>query len=274
MSKQLAGADLARSILNAHRDAARAAGIMPTVAGKPPVTAARRRRGSTGRDPVSFADVVQGLTRTLTPDAAGSGLDGGSIVAQWPSLCPQFVGRVEPVRYDPQRGRLDLRPVSHAYAAQLRLLGGQLAKQINSKLGRDVVRTIRVLAPGALTATGSSAPVPVRDQEQPVEAPKPPVKTRDMASPGYRATLAAALAHKPERAPLPGVQDAIARQDAALAAAREPERVHADRVALWSEARPELPEPGSVEASRRDAIARKRREQAGLVETRRAFDAA
>jgi len=267
--KQLAGADLARSILNAHRDAARAAGNMPTAAGKPPVKSPRRRhRRSTGRDPVSFADVVQGLTRTITPDAAGSGLDGGNIIAQWATLCPQFVGRVEPAHYDPQQGQLDLRPSSHAYAAQLRLLNRQLTKQINDKLGRTVVRTIRVLAPGALT-TGS-APAP---GTEPV-APKPPVKTREMASPGYRATLAAMLAHRTEPAPRPDVQAAEQRQDAALRAHREPESVHAAKVALWAEDRPELPEPGSPEASLRAALARKRREQAALDEPRRAFDAA
>ena len=271
MTEQLAGADLARSILNAHRDAARAAGNMPTAAGNPPVKTPRRRhRGGIGRDPVSFAAVVQGLTRTLTPDAAGSGLDGGNIITQWAALCPQYAGRVEPAHYDPQRGRLDLRPSSHAYAAQLRLLNGQLAKQINDKIGRPVVRTIRVLPPGALTTGAAPAPVP----ETETAAPKPPVKTRDMASPGYRATLAAVFANRPERTPPPGVWEAEQRQDAALRAHREPESVHAERVAFWAEARPGLPEPGSAEASHRAALARKRREAAGLTEPRRAFDAA
>jgi len=275
VTEQLAGADLARSLFNAHRDAARAAGNMPTATGKPPTpvptTASRRRRRTgTGRDPVAFANVVEGLTNTIAPNAAGSALDGGRIIAQWPYLCPQYAGHVQPTHYDPQRGRLDLLPSSHAYAAQLRLLGGQLAKQINDKIGRPAVRTIRVLPPGALT-TGAA---PELANESETAASKPPVKTRAMASPGYRATLAAALAHRPERTPLPGVREAEQRQDAALRAHREPEAVHAARVALWSETRPELPEPGSVEASRRAALARKRREQAGTAEPRRAFDAA
>jgi len=272
MTEQLAGADLARSILNAHKAAARPNGTMPTAAGTPFRKAARRRQqAGTGRDPVSLADVVHALTGGKeAEDSDASGLDGGQIINEWPTVCPQFVGRVEPAHYDPQRGQLDLRPNSHAYAAQIRLLRPQLTKQINNKLGRPVVRTIRVLPPGALTTGSASAPA----TETETAAPKPPVKTREMASPGYRSTLAAALAHRPEPAPRPDVQAAEERQDAALRAHREPEHVHAARVALWAEARPELPEPGSSEASLRAALAYKRREQAGGSEPRRAFDAA
>lgn len=269
MTDQIAGPDLARSILAAHRAKARADGTLPTAAGRPVVKTARRCPAGTGRDPVAFADIVQTLTGGLTPDAVGSGLDGGHIINQWPQLCPQYVGRVEPVHYDPQRGRLDLRPVSHAYAAQLRLLGGQLAKQINDKLGRPAVRTIRVLTPGDMTAAAGPAPT-----LEPLAVPKPPVRTRETASPGYRAALAAALAHRPQQQPRLDVQAAEQRQDTALRAHREPETVHAERVALWAEQRPEPPTPDTAEASRLAAIARARRERAGLTEPHRAFDAA
>jgi Mg-chelatase subunit ChlI len=100
------------------------------------------------------------------------------------------------------------------------------------------------------------------------------VKTRETASPGYRATLEAALTHRPEHQPKdPRVLEAIRAQEAALRAKRQPESEH--REAMWAELDQKTgPEPGSLEASIAAAIARKRREAADLTEPRRAFDVA
>lgn len=130
----------------------------------------RRLRPGDGRDPVGLAAVI----KQLGTDASWkTGIDGGSVIDQWPTLCPQYATAVQPVAYDADRGRLDLRPATQAYAAQLRLLGGQLAKQINDKMGRDVVRSIRVLPVGAITPARPPASTPAAATPAPVENPEP-----------------------------------------------------------------------------------------------------
>jgi hypothetical protein len=260
---QLAGADLARLALQNARAAAKTSPNPGPGRGR---TKPKRtiRRGD-GREPVTLAAALTGLGADLPLD---DGVAGGSLLDQWPTLCPQYAGRVEPASYDPASGRLDLRPSSPAYAAQLRLLGGQLAKQINDKTGRPVVRTIRVLPVGHVPTQQPTTPtVPARQ-------PDSPAKTRDTASPGYRAALEAALTHRPEHQPTdPYVLEAMQRQEAALRANRQPETE--DREAHWAQTTTQRdPRPGSVEASLRAARAYKRREQAGLNPPRRAFDVA
>ena len=259
---QFSGADLARMAL---ANARKAAPNNP-VTGPSRPKRTRIRRAGDGRDPVSLAAAIADLGGDLPLEA---GVAGGNVINDWPELCPQYVGCIEPVGYDKQTGRLDLRPSSHAYAAQLRLLGGQLAKQINDKMGRPIVRTIRVLPVGNVT----SSPTPAASERA---EPDGPVKTRETASPGYKATLEAALAHRLEKQPSnPRVAKAIARQEAALRAHRQPESEH--REGQWAQEEAERkagPRPGSLEASIAAAIAYKRREKAGLTEPRRAFDVA
>ncbi|MEV6165779.1 hypothetical protein AB0L71_28470 [Streptomyces sp. NPDC052052] len=182
---------------------------------------------------------------------------------------PQYVGHIEPAGFDPERGRLDLRPGSHAYAAQLRILGGQLAKQINDKVGTVVVRSIRILPVGAVT-TGTPAVDPV--PAEPTPAPGGPVRTRETASPGYHRALAAARAHKPDTVTNPHVRAAIDRQDQALADPhrREPEAAFTDAVAAL-EALTAGQAADGLQASIRAALDRK---HGGAQPVRRAFDAA
>jgi hypothetical protein len=262
---QLSGKDLARQALAAYKATARTA---PTGPAKP-----RRKRvvrTGNGRDPVSLAAAIAGLGADVPLEA---GVAGGNVIDQWPTLCPQYADTVQPIAYDSERGRLDLRPATHAYAAQLRLLGGQLCKQINDKTGRTVVRSIRVLPVGAVQPRDAYTAVYAGPDGQPqTEAP---VKTRDTASPGYQATLQAALDHRPERAPTnPYVLEAIARQETALRAGRQPETEHRD--AVWAQADAEQqagPAPGSVEESLARARAYARQDRAGRT-PRRAFDVA
>ncbi|CQR59203.1 DciA family protein [Streptomyces leeuwenhoekii] len=262
---QLSGRDLARQALAAYKATAR---TQPST----PAKSVRKRtvRRGPGRDPVTLADAITALGADLPLDA---GIAGGNLLDQWPALCPQYADRVHPVAYDEQRGRLDLRPGSHAYAAQLQLLGGQLAKQINDKLGRTVVRSIRVLPVGNVPQHDAYTAVYADPSE--TTQPEAPVKTRETASAGYRAALAAALAHKPPREPQnPYIAEAIRAQDAALRAKRLPESE--DRDAYWAQrdaAEKTGPEPGSIDASIAAAIARKRQEQTGS-EPRRLFGAA
>ena len=251
---QLSGKDLARQALAAYKATARTA---PAAPAKP--RRKRTVRRGDGRDPVSLAAALQGLGADLPMEA---GLAGGNLLDQWPQLCPQYVGRVQAAGYDEHTGRLDLRPTSHAYAAQLRLRGGQLAKQINDKLGRPTVRSIRVLPVGAARTAGPTAAPVVETAES-----QEPVKTRETASPGYRQALAAVLEHRPEpRHTDPYIAAALERQEAALRAMRttdveEPEQLTERRV-------------DRSEAVRRAALERKRQEQAGGDVPRRLFGAA
>jgi hypothetical protein len=212
------------------------------------------------RDPAPLKEALAALS--TDPDWE-AGVAGGNLMDQWAILCPQYAGTVQPVSYDEKTGRLDLRPGSHSYAAQLRLLGGQLAKQINDKLGRPVVRTIRVLPVGNVSSTPDALP------ERPVA--EAPVKTRETASPGYRATLEAALTHRPERRPAnPYIAEAEARQVAALRANRQAEDEHRD--AVWAQDTTG-PAAGSMEESLARARAYARQQAAGRT-PRRAFDVA
>lgn len=232
-----AGADLARQALAAYKAVAPKQGMS-----KPRHRARRTDRGS-GRDPVGLGGL---LGRINAEQGWELSLSAGSITDRWAELCPELVGHVEPVAYDPDRGRLNLRPATHAYAAHLRLLGGQIAKRINDQLGRQVIRTIRPLPVGPITATPAAA-APDRP------AAERPVRTRDTACDGYKATLAAI--RRPEHPTVnPKAAAAIERQNHAMA--REPETAFTDAVVAAEEAAG--PQLSDSERARQAAIAHKR----------------
>lgn len=259
---QLSGRDLARQALAAYKATARTA----PAAGPAKTVRKRTTRSGDRRDPIPLAAAIAALGADLPLEG---GLAGGSIIDQWATLCPQYAGLVQPISYNDTTGRLELRPGSHSYAAQLRMFGGQLAEQINTKMGRRVVRTIRVLPVGSID--GAPPPTAAPDRTE----PEAPVRTRETASPGYRATLDAALAHKPQRpATTAHVADAIERQETALRASREPESAH--REAYLEMDRIESAAEDRSDVVRRAALARKRQDQSGSGSSvpRRAFDAA
>ncbi|MEU0837160.1 DciA family protein, partial [Streptomyces sp. NPDC005969] len=194
-------------------------------------------------------------------------LSAGSIVDQWANLCPQYVGRIEPVHYDPERRVLELRPCSPAYAAQLRLLGGQLAKQINDKIGSEVVRAIRPLPVGAITTAPTDRPA-----VDPAPEPSPaPAKPRTTPPPGYQAARAAI---RPTTSGTVDARVVEAMQRQAHAMLREPEGAFTDAVV----ARQELEEtsatqnPDPLLASIQAALAYKHGGEDKPI--RRAFDVA
>lgn len=251
---QLSGRDLARQALAAYKATSRTA---PTTPAKPK----RKRviRTGDGRDPVSLAAAITGLGADIPMEA---GVAGGSIIDQWATLCPQYADTVQPVAYDPQRGRLDLRPTNYAAASGLRILGGQLAKQINDKMGRPVVRTIRVLPIGNIDTTPAAPTADGQDLDA-------PVRTREDGCPGYQDTRAIVLEHRPERPPAdPYVEEAMQRQEAALRAGRQPETEHRDAAEENTG-----PAAGSIEDSLARARAYARQQRTGRA-PRRAFDPA
>lgn len=260
MTEQASGADLARQALAAAR---KAATTRPTQ--DPRKTRRTRPARGEGRDPQGLGAVLGKLT---AEQGWEDGLGGGNLIDRWPAIAPtELASTVQPVAYDPERGILELRPSSPAYATQVRLFQQQLAKHLNTALGRPAVRSIRVLAPSG-TAAADIGPEP--EPATPVDAP---VKTRETASPGYRATLAAALAHRPERQPTnPYVAEALARQETALRAHRQDEDEHRDGV--WETDRLTEAQPDPADAIRRAALARARHERASGDVPRRLFGAA
>lgn len=251
MPEPATGRDLARQALAQYK-----ASTWAVPSAKPPKKSVRRaRRPGESRDPVGLGSVFQGLSDA--PDWSAA-LQGGSVMDRWATLCPQFIDTVQPIAYDPNTGRLDLRPVSHAYAANLRLLGGQLCKQINDKLGKPVVKAIRVLPVGAITPPNA----PQAAQETPQDVG--PVITRDTASPGYHRTLEAHQEHRatPDRTANPYVAAAVDRQNQALRDRREPETAFTDAVAAHDQLTATEP-AGSLEASLRAARARAAADRAG-----------
>ncbi|MFF8610824.1 DciA family protein [Streptomyces sp. NPDC015346] len=220
-----AGADLARQALAAYKTGRRAH--------TGPAQPARRikRRGTDGRDPQAFAAV---LARLGAEQGWTGSVQGGDLVGRFAELCPQYAGRVQAVAFHPDRGRLDVRPGSDAYAAQLRLLGGQLCRQINDKLGSTVVRSLGVLPVGSLDAA-PGGPTASSDQVDGGAGPAGPVRTRETASDGYRRALAAHQEHHHAAPADPLLAERIAaaraRQDAALAAHRLPPEEHAEYLA-------------------------------------------
>lgn len=252
------GADLARQALAAARANAKNTG---TPGPKKVRSTVRVHRGER-TDPQGLAGILGRLT---AEQGWTENLNGGNVIDQWDTLCPQYVGLVQPIHYDDESGRLDLRPGSHVYAAQLRLLGGQLAKQINDKLGRPVVRTIRVLPVGAIDSSPRAAEI----AQQP--APEAPVRTREDGCPGYQDARAVVLEHRPPAPEVnPYVEEAMRRQEAALRAGRQAEDEHRDAVRAQE---PTGPAVGSVEESLARARAYARQHRGGQ-EPRRAFDVA
>ncbi|PBC72338.1 MULTISPECIES: DciA family protein [unclassified Streptomyces] len=222
-----------------------------------------RARPGDGRDPVGLGNVIK---RIEAEQDWKTGMAGGNIVDQWHTLCPELVGKVQPVSLD-ATGCLTVQPTSPAYAAHLRILGAQLVGRLQAK--GVPVRSIRPLRPGHIAAP--SDPAAEDRTERPAEPA--PEKTRAQASPGYRAALAAHQAHAADRTETDIQQRARAaadRQTAAMRAHREDPEGHRD--AAWFVNDLEEKAAAEREQTRQAAIRRARGERAGLApEVRTAF---
>lgn len=255
------GVDLARAALAAARAAAKNQPLQPMQK----KSRGRRAARSAGRDPVGLSGAIAGMMaeRGWEPPEAG-----GSVLDQWPTVAPELVGKVTAERFDHETGTLHLRPVSDAYATQLRLFRPQILRRIREKTGHGAVRNLQILRPGAanlaaadeLSTAAAHPPVPVQPQRPTPE--------------GYREAVRA-LHARPERSLTDQlVAAALERQDRV---ARDPERREDARQFTDGVAETErVTEPvlDRSEAVRRAAIARKRAEAAGIVAPRRVFDVA
>ncbi|MFG2532796.1 DciA family protein [Streptomyces sp. NPDC048516] len=180
------------------------------------------RRG-TGRDPVGLGSVVETLS---TDQDWQTGIKGSSLRDRWNELCPtELCGKVEPTSYDKTRGCLTLKPSSDAAASFLRMFGQQLVTSLQ-KQGAPV-RAIRLERVGPLSSGQPAAP---ELTQEPVALG--PVKTRDTASPGYRAAFEAIKATaRTETDVQQRTRAAAERQTAAMRTHREPDDEHAE--AVW-----------------------------------------
>ncbi|MGA5873935.1 DciA family protein [Streptomyces cinereoruber] len=182
---EASGADLARLMLQrARQDAKQRGDDRPRPTRRPKKTSNIQYHG---RAPVGLAGAFQGLLadRGWNVPAAG-----GSILDRWPdiatTIAPRLATHTTAVAYDPETGQLDLMPDSPAYATQLRLMTPRIITAANETAGAAAVRTIRVRQPGTLPAT----PAPAPTTEKTAAEPAGPVKTREMASEGFRRVLA------------------------------------------------------------------------------------
>lgn len=259
---ELSGVDLARVALHQAREAAKARGESGTRKAKRRIEATVRRDG---REPTGLATVLQGLMADRAWDGPAA---GGTVLEQWPAIAaavsPRLPAHVTAVAFHAETGQLDLRPDSPAYATQLRLIAARIVAAANDSVGADAVRGIRVLAVGA-------APAPDRSVSQAPAAPDvsaTPVKTREMASPGFHQALAAHQAVTPPSRVDPSIVEAVERQTKAmralsLRAFAEPEPVADDQPAPIEQARAERRRAADV--SHAAALRRARAERAGVA---------
>lgn len=257
---ELSGVDLARSALLAARSAAKNQAAPQQ---KKRTGPSRRVTRTGGRDPIGLAAAITGMMgdRGWEPPEPG-----GSILDQWPTIAPELVGKVAAERFEHDTGVLHLRPASPAYATQLRLHQAQFLRTIHEKTGSRSVRALRILAPGGTPERADIAP-----EQAPAPAPEAPVRTREDGCPGYQDARAIVLEHRPEPPAVdPYVAEAMARQEAALRAGRQPETEHRD--AAWAQDTGR-PAPGSMEASEAAARAYARKQRAAGA-PRRTFDVA
>ncbi|GAA2500608.1 hypothetical protein GCM10010406_41390 [Streptomyces thermolineatus] len=197
---ELSGVDLARVALHQAREAAKAHGKGGARKAKRRAHATSLRRD--GREPTGFAAVLQGLMADWAWELPAA---GGSVLDRWPDIAAA-------VAFHPETGQLDLRPDFPAYATQLRLITARIVATANESVGTEAVRTVRVLPPGAAPAPRTTPEVPAAAPD----APQTPVKTREMASPGFHQALAAYQAVVPPSRVDPSVAEAAERQSQAM----------------------------------------------------------
>ncbi|MFE2498834.1 DciA family protein [Streptomyces scopuliridis] len=211
-SPELSGVDLARVALHQARADARKRGERE---GRTPIRRRQHAVRRDGREPSGFAAVLQGLMADRAWELPAA---GGGVLDRWPDIAgavaPQLPHHVMAVAFHPETGQLDLRPDSPAYATQLRLITARIVATANSAAGTDAVRTVRVLPVGAAPAPRTTP----QDTAASQDAPQAPVKTREMASPGFHQALAAHQALVPPGRIDPSIAEAVERQSRAMRA--------------------------------------------------------
>ncbi|MEV6726642.1 DUF721 domain-containing protein [Streptomyces xanthochromogenes] len=250
--QQPSGVDLARVALKAAKEAARKNGGR---AQQPKPRTARPARRE-GRDPMGLSDVLGALVAERAWELPAA---GATLRERWAAIAPELAGHVAAVAFEADSGRLTVRPESSAWATKTRLEQARVIEAANTSAGRTVVRTLRILPPGALPAERPDA------EPAAASAPSGPVRVRETASDGYRRALAAHQeVVRPPRAD-PGIAEAVERQTAAMRelsrrAFPEPDMVTDDAPAPIEQAR--LESRRQAAATEAAALRRARAERA------------
>ncbi|WP_327349035.1 DciA family protein [Streptomyces europaeiscabiei] len=201
---EVSGVDLARVALRAALETARKNGGNARKAKPKPRTTSVVRRD--GREPMGLGAAIGAL---VTERAWELPAAGATLRERWAAIAPELAGHVFAVGYDPDSGRLAVCPESAAWATKARLEQARIIAAANASAGRTVVRGLRILAPGSVSA-------PDDDVVQALEAPKGPAKTRELASDGYHRALAAHRQAAPPRLADPDITEAVERQTRAM----------------------------------------------------------
>ncbi|MFI2241201.1 DciA family protein [Streptomyces chrestomyceticus] len=247
MTGELSGVDLARQALVAAREAAKKNSA--TRAKKP-----KRRTGTAvrpdGREPLGLGAAI-GMMMTERGMAAPAA--GGSVLADFDAILaasvPELADRVQTVAFDADTGRLDVVPDAPAVGTKLRWSAPKLITAANARVPDANVRALHVLAPAPRTTPAAPPDAP--------PAPQAPVKTRQMASPGFHQALSAHQeAAEPHRRVDPAIAQAVQRQTAAMRtlSARRLPRARPGRCTGPTRGSPcPAPPPGCGHRSRRPA---------------------
>ncbi|MDL5206646.1 DciA family protein [Streptomyces sp. ALI-76-A] len=252
---EVSGVDLARVALRAAMEQAwKNGGGQKTKQKQPRVVRTVRRDG---REPMGLGAAIGAL---VTERAWELPAAGATLRERWAAIAPELAGHVAAVSYDAESGRLTVCPESAAWATKTRLEQTRIVAAANESAGRTVVRSLRILAPGAVPV-----PEPADVDPEPEAAPAGPPRTRETASDGYRRALAAHQeAARPSRVD-PHIAEAVERQTAAMRelsrrAFPEPDTVPDDEPAPIEQARTERRRQADV--SRAAALRRARAERA------------
>ncbi|MCM2394403.1 DciA family protein [Streptomyces albipurpureus] len=225
MSEEVSGVDLARVALRAAMEAARRNGAGQKAKKKPRNGTAVRRDG---REPMGLGAAIGALIAERAWEFPAA---GGALRERWAAIAPDLAGHIAAVGYEPDTGELTLRPDSAAWATKARMETARILAAANRAAGKQAVRTVRVLAPGPVTAASATA----ADPAAPVRtaAPTGPPRTRETASAGYHRALAAHHEHRrvPDNDMDLRIRAAAERQSRALIRRREPEEAFTEAVA-------------------------------------------
>ncbi|MFD4543592.1 DUF721 domain-containing protein [Streptomyces bauhiniae] len=202
---QPSGVDLPRVALRAAKAAAQKNGGGRTVQPKPRTTRVVRREG---REPMGLGAAIGAL---VTERAWELPAAGASLRERWEAIAPELAGHVAAVGYDADSGRLTVCPESTAWATKTRLEQTRIVDAANKAAGRTVVRALRILAPGSLSASKPDDVAPTSPA-----TPTGPAKTRKTACDGYRRALEAHRQAAPPSWVDPGIAEAVERQNRAM----------------------------------------------------------
>ncbi|MEV6680650.1 DUF721 domain-containing protein [Streptomyces erythrochromogenes] len=205
-SEQVVGIDLARQALSAARATARRQGATTTAKQRhrPKATSSVRDR----REPTGLEWILLQVQAEYGWEA---GRRGGEVLTSWASIVgPAVAAHLEAVAYDKDTRLLEIRPDSGAWFTQAGLIKTGLVKKINDALGPDSVRDISILSVGSRpyrTPVRTPEPPALR-QQAPAEHPRPRIRVREDAPPGFHRALQVHqqvwAAHKAASAPSTG----------------------------------------------------------------------